>query len=159
MKLLSFFLAAILFTVSQFNASANQLELTGDSNTEMGMFSITEQSPVTVKGQNVRAFELKYENSEQPITVLLDENKKSKNYIVRSKNLEIRYECKKNSFGARYVSGKFAKFDPVVNGYFLNSEELKRQEILSNKELSEKEALGIIASFFPQLFKDQRLLK
>jgi hypothetical protein len=158
MKTLSIILAVVLYSTTQLAANTNKVNITGDSNTDLGKFSIAEKASVNIDGENVRAFEVKYENSEHPITILLNEKKKCKDYIVRSKNLEIKYVCKKNSFGAKYVSGKFIKFDPIVNAYFLNEEEFKRQQILSNKELNENEALSIIASYFPQLIIDTRLL-
>ena len=158
MKNLVSILTVVLFITSYLGVKANIVDVTGESNTDMGKFKITELAPVMVKGEQVRAFELKYENSEHPVIVLLDENKKCKNYIVRAKNLEIKYVCKKDFFGARLVSGKFIEYDPAVNEYYLDKEEFKRQEILSTNGLDEKEALGIIASYFPQLIKDTRLL-
>jgi len=158
MKNLVAILTVALLTVFHLTVSAGTPDVTGDSNTKMGKFKITEQAPVNVKGEQVRAFELKYENSEQPVIVLLDEGKNCKNYIVRSKNLEIRYVCKNNTFGVKYVTGKFVQFDPAVNAYFLDDDEFKKQEVLSTHQLSEEEALSIIASYFPHLLKDQRLL-
>jgi hypothetical protein len=156
MKTLSIILSVAFLTIAHLNVNAT--DLSGDSNTGMGKFQITEQSSVTENGEVLRAFQVKYENSEQPVIILLDEKKNCRDYIVRSKNLEIRYTCKKNSFGAKYVTAKFAQFDPTINDYFLDKEEFENQEIISAKELGEKEALGIIASYFPQLIKDQRLL-
>ena len=97
-------------------------------------------------------------NSENPITILVESTPKCKNYIVRSKNLEIQYVCNKHGFGAKLVKAKYQRLDPTVNGYYLNEMELKNQEKLSSTQLGEEDALELIGAYFPALAKDAKFL-
>ena len=148
-----FFIVSILF-LGPLSAKTIQ----GQSNSELGTYQIKEIAPVKVAGEEMKAYQLAYENSEHPITILVDKTSKCSNYIVRSKNLEVQYVCNKHGFGARLVKGKFQQFDQTVNGYYLNEEALGNQEKLSNNQLSEEEALGLIAAYFPALAKDAKFL-
>lgn len=74
----------------QLNVTANTL--TGNSNTDMGKFHISENTPIVVSGNSYNAYKLSYEHSKQPIDILIVRKSGKVSYIVRSKNLEIRYK-------------------------------------------------------------------
>ncbi|GET23331.1 hypothetical protein [Prolixibacter denitrificans] len=147
------FIVSILF-VGPLSAKTIQ----GQSNSTLGTYQIKQIAPVKAGGEELQAYQLSYENSENPITILVDKTSKCRNYIVRSKNLEVRYVCNKRGFGAKLVNAKFQRFDPTVNGYYLNEKALEGQGKLSTNQLSEEEALGLIAAYFPALAKDVKFL-
>jgi hypothetical protein len=128
------------------NPPADSLTLKGASNTWLGDYQIKELPAVTENGQVMRAFELSYANAEKKVMIYLDQRPDCREYIVRSKNLEVKYVCNKGGFGAKLVTGKYRKYDPAVNELFLSKEEFKNQSKISEGGLEANSALGLIAS-------------
>lgn len=161
MKHLTLLLLLIAFGV--LNAKATDLAgnttiLKGNSNTRLGNYEIKELPPVSVNGDLMRTFELTYEKAQKTVLINLDERVNCRNYIVRSKNLEVRYVCKKTSFGAQLLTGKNMKYDPTLNALFLAQDEFEKQKSISEGGLPIAEALGLIASYYPNLLKRPDLL-
>lgn len=154
-------LLALIFSVTSARATdlaGNSINFKGNSNTSLGNFEIKELTPVTIKGEIMRTFELTYEKAQKPVLIYLDEKAKCRDYIVRCKNLEIGYSCKKTSFGAELLSGKHMKYKPELNAMFLAQDEFEKQVKISEGGLSVDSALGMIASYFPNLLKSTNLL-
>jgi hypothetical protein len=162
MKRLSFLSIVLLMIVALSTNAAdirgNLISLNGNSNTYLGNYQIKELEPVNNNGQMMRTFEMKYDNAEKPVMVYIDEQSKCRDYIVRCKNLEIKYVCKKTSFGASLVDVKHAKYDPLLNARFLSEENFENQKKLSEGSLPIPSALELIASYFPDLLKRRDLL-
>ena len=161
MKQLTTFLILLTFCVVNVNATdreGNLINLNGKSNTSLGDYTIKELPPVNMNGEMVRNFELTYEKAHKSVLIYLDERANCKDYIVRSKNLERRYACKKTSFGAQLLSGKHMKYDPALNALFLSHEEFEKQQVISEGGLPIASALGLIASYYPSLLKSTDLL-
>ena len=106
----------------------------------------------------MRTFELAYQNAGHRVMIYLNEREDCRDYIVRSKNLEVKYVCKKSGFGAKLVTGKFRQYDPNLNANFLSRDEFVRQEMISEGGLEIPSALGLIASYYPALFQRPDLL-
>jgi len=161
MKQFSLLLLLIIFCVLNTNATdleGNSVNLKGDSNTSLGTYEIKELQPVNVNGALMRTFELTYEKAQKPVMIYLGERSNCKDYIVRSKNLEIRYACKKTSFGAQLLSGKQMKYDPAINALFLSHDEFEKQQNIAEGGLPIASALGLIASYYPNLLIHTDLL-
>ena len=158
--LLSVFLMVSLlsFGTNFAPTDAETVALKGNSNTVMGEYQITELPAETINGETLRKFEMSYQNGKNPVVILIDEKANCKDYIVRSKNLELKYVCKKSGFGAQLINGKLSKYDPTVNAYFLSAEELANQARISDGGLTVEQALGLIASYYPALMKHKELL-
>jgi hypothetical protein len=159
-NLLSFVLMTVLFTVSLTVSASDDgaIILKGNSNTTVGEYQIKELPAETINGETLRKFEMVYENARHPVTIYLSERTNCRDYIVRSKNMEIKYVCKKSGFGAQVLTGKFVKYDPTVNSYFIMNDELANQSKISEGGLTINEALGLIASYYPSLLKSIDLL-
>lgn len=161
MKHLTLLLLLIAFGVINTNASdltGSTINLKGNSNTSLGSYEIKELPPVCLNGELLRTFELTYEKAQKTVLINLDERANCRDYIVRSKNLEVRYVCKKTSFGAQLLTGKYMKYDPALNALFLSEDELAKQKSISEGGLPIAEALGLIASYYPNLLKRPDLL-
>jgi len=161
MKQLTIFLILLTFCVVNANATdleGNSINLNGKSNTSFGDYTIKELPPVNMNGEMMRAFELTYEKAQKSVLIYLDERANCKDYIVRSKNLEVRYACKKTSFGTQLLSGRQMKYDPVLNALFLSQDEFEKQQKISEGALPIASALGLIASYYPHLLKSPDLL-
>lgn len=157
MKIKSFLILSLagFLSFSTFASDSNNVLLSGDSNTELGKFTITKSDKdISVKDSNLEVYLLDYENGERPIYIAIDQGKKCKNFIVRSKHFEIQYKCKKNKFGVTYMQPKYTSIDPDVNSERLNEEEFSKQRILSSKQNTDEEIMKLIACYFPSLLKD-----
>lgn len=161
MKQLTIFLLLLTFCVAYANAAdleGNSIKLNGKSNTNFGDYTIKELPSVNLNGEMKRTFELTYENAQKSVLIYLDERTNCKDYIVRSKNLEVRYVCKKTSFGAQLLLGKQMKYKPEINALFLSQDEFEKQQLISEGAIPIASALGLIASYYPALLKTPDLL-
>lgn len=161
MKQLTPIFILLMLTFSMTHATdltSNSINLKGNSNTSLGNYEIKELPPVSINGEMMRSFELTYANAQKTVLIYLDEQAKCRDYIVRSKNLEIRYECRKTSFGVQLLTGKQIKYNPALNNLFINQEEFERQQKISEGSLPIDSALGLIASYYPNLLKSINLL-
>lgn len=136
------------------NKESKKIQLEGDSNSPVGRYQIMEIPSETINGETYRTFELTYEKGNKPVKIYLDERSRCRDYIVRSQKNEVRYVCKKSSFGAQLVTAKFESYNPDVNSYFTNQLELANQEKITDGKLPISEALGLIACYYPSLVKN-----
>jgi hypothetical protein len=148
----------MLSTAFGINPPSDSITLKGSSNTWLGDYQIKELPATTENGQLMRTFELSYAKAEKKVLIYLDQRPDCREYIVRSKNLEVKYVCNKSGFGAKLVTGKLRKYDPAVNELFLSKEEFKNQSKISEGGLEASSALGLIASYYPSLMKQSNLL-
>ena len=163
MKKLTVFIVLLVITLCTTNANAAELPgnspgLKGNSNTFLGNYEIKELPQVVLKGESLRAFELTYEKAQKPVLIYLEERSNCKDYVVRSKNLEVAYRCKKSSFGVQFVPVKHQKYKPEINVLFLAQDEFQKQQKISDGQLPLETALDLIASYYPHLLKRSDLL-
>lgn len=165
MKRNSFFTLSILLLILLFSTTANAtynpantINLSGNSNTRLGNYEIKELTPAEINGVTLRTFELSYKNAGFPVMIYLNEREDCRDYIVRSKNLEVRYVCSKSTFGVKLVNGKFRQYEPTLNDRFLSSDNFAKQAMISEGNLEIGSALGLIASYYPALFERPDLL-
>ncbi len=159
-SILIILLAVTMGTISAKAAdlSGNSINLKGNSNTILGNYEIKELPLATVNDQSLRAFELTYEKAQKSVFIYLDERTNCKDYVVRSKNLEVAYRCKKGSFGVQFVPGKHEKYKPELNALFLSMDEFEKQQKITEGGLPIESALDLIASYYPHLLKRTDLL-
>jgi len=158
-----FTILLILLTVSVLNINAadlegNSISLKGKSNTNLGDYEIREILPANVNGVMMRMFVLAYEKAKKSVVIYLNEKAKCREYIVRSNNLEVRYACNETSFGAQLLSARQMKYKPELNALFLSREEFEKQQVITKGGLPVDSALGLIASYYPNLLKTTELL-
>jgi hypothetical protein len=154
----TFSMFLILMLTSCFAFAVSDV-LSGKSNTPLGDYQIKESQPVEIEGQSYKTYELLYEKSHNPIVIYIDDHDNCRDYIVRSKYVEIKYVCQKSGFGVEAVFGKHMKYDHVMNNFLMDPANYKNQMKLSEGGRTEKEALQLIASNFPYLLKNPSMLK
>ena len=118
--------------------------------------SFSDYDIVAVSNQDLsakadKAWVLSYDNQEAPIVITLHETKRSKNYVVRAEHFEVSYVCCKKGFGASMVKAEYSEIPQEIINRVINSEELGRQKILTPNEVSEEQALDLIAAYLPDL--------
>jgi hypothetical protein len=155
---LSFSMLLVLMFAT-FVSFAESNALTGKTNTPLGDYQIKKCQPVEIEGQSFKTFELLYEKSHNPIVIYIDDHDNCRDYIVRSKYVEIKYVCRKSGFGVEAVFGKQMKYDHVMNNFLMDPANYKNQMKLSEGGKTEEEALQLIASNFPYLLKNVSMLK
>ena len=163
MKKISAFIFLLVITLGVFQANAsdlqnNSINLKGNSNTGFGNYEIKELPLINKNGETMRAFELTYEKAQKTVTIYLDERANCKDYIVRSKNLEVAYRCKKNSFGVQMVPYKHLTLKPELNARFLALPEFGKQQVIAEGGLPLESTLDLIASYYPNLLISPDLL-
>ncbi len=151
----------VMFTFTNSMIASNndgQIIAKGDTHTIQGEYTITELDPETIKGEILRKFELTYQNAKAPVIIYLNDRSKCKEYIVRNNTLEVKYTCRKSGFGAEFLYGKFALYSLEANAMFISEKAMEGQKKLSNGDLDVNKALGLIACYYPALFKNPELL-
>ena len=135
-----------------------QANVLGNPTTErINDFTIT----VADNLENSSAWNLKYSESENAIQITLSENNGEKEYTVRSKFLEVAYVLNKNGFGARLVKAGKSQVPAQILEKIINPDALKNQKVISTTQINNETALGLIASYLPDLINDnyKHLLK
>jgi ABC-type thiamine transport system substrate-binding protein len=126
--------------------------LKGQTFTTMGDYEVFKD--LDKSNDNIKIFVIKYENTDESFVVRVCEGDKCHNYVVYGKNLELQYKSKKNNvFGLTKMDKEFRNLDKGVVAERVDREQMFRQKVISTTPKSEKEYLGLIACYLPQLVK------
>ena len=120
-------------------------------------FNAYEISPVEdlYVGKNVdKIWTLSYSNEEIPVTVVKRNTLEGTEYVVHSKYFEVSYAATANGFGAKEVRKSWSNVPKKITRAVISQEEMKRQEIITPNKVDDNKALGLIASFLPDLVND-----
>lgn len=113
-------------------------------------FTIT----ATENSVNSLAWNLKYSESENAISITMSEKDGEKEYTVRSKFFEVAYVVNKNGFGARMVKAGKTTVPVQILDQIINKDALNNQKIISEGQIDNATALNLIASYLPDLIND-----
>ncbi len=106
-------------------------------------------------GINVeKAWNLKYEGSENGVVVVKRATSDGCAYIVSSRFFEVCYISSKKGFGTKTVKKSWSTVPGQINSAVLNAEELRKQAVITQTEVDDEQALGLIASFLPSLINE-----
>jgi hypothetical protein len=149
------FFAALLLVAFSNASFTREFVAGGKTHSALGDYKVEiADNPVTLNGQQVKAFIISYQNSPLEVTVAIMKGEKCKNYIVLSDKLSVQYVCNENYFGVE-------KLDKSLNadGYMTSDAALNRSEYFHQKKLAEGkrgevENTQLIAAFFPMLLKN-----
>ncbi len=131
-----------------FTSAVKATELTTE------VFKITPIEKLSDESTATKAWALNYTGKEDHGFVIeLHPTKKGLEYVVYSEYFEVSYACCKKGFGAKKVKAEWSKVAASLTDKVLDEGQLMRQQILSPDQVSEKEALGLIASYLPELVK------
>lgn len=144
----------LMFGMTNASAAITPETLSGESQTILGEYQITELAPETIQNATFRVFQLDYKNGNGTVTIYLNERSKCREYIVRSNVMEVQYTCNKQGFGASNVNSKYSIYPPQINDMFLSQEALAYQQKITEGEISIEKALGLIACYYPSLLKN-----
>ena len=97
---------------------------------------------------------LSYDNSEKPVTVVKRNTIEGTEYLVSSEFFSVRYVSSASGFGVKQVRKSWCNVNSKINHAVINQNELKNQRIISPNKVDDKVALGLIASYLPDLLND-----
>jgi hypothetical protein len=145
-----------LLTMAFSSASfAREFVAGGKSNTALGDYKIEiADNPVIINGEKLKTYIISYQNSPMEVTVVIQNGKKCRNYIVLSDKLSIQYVCNENYFGVQKLEKVFEKEGYKTDDVALNRGEYFHQKVLSPGKRDELESAHLIACYFPMLIND-----
>jgi hypothetical protein len=131
---------------------AGKVVAKGPSYTALGNYIIeTADNPVIIKGEDCKAFVIRYENSPMEVTVAICKERKCRKYVVLSDKLSVQYVCNANYFGVEKLDKVFEKDGLKTSDSELNRSEYYHQKVLTPGKRDELEATQLIAAYFPML--------
>ena len=151
-------IAGLLLVAFSTASIAREVVASGKTHTALGDYKITlADNPVTINGEELKAFVISYQNSPLEVTVAIRKGKKCKDYIVLSDKLSVQYVCNKNYFGVEKLDKSL-----VCEGFSTSDESLNRNEYFHQKVLiqghtGELENTQMIAAYFPMLINEEVL--
>ncbi len=158
MKRAIFILGLILimtgYSSAQDHKTFNKPVAEGNSNTPFGTYRVEiNNEPIMIDGEQVTSYKITYENSPLSIIVLVDKEKKCKNYIVVSDGLALMYKCNGEYFGVNRIDDKYRKDGYVTDDKNLDKTRYFHQKTLAMGMQEEVYATTLIACYFPELIK------
>lgn len=151
-RMISAAVLVLLFCTASF---AGNVVAEGPTFTALGNYRIeTADNPFMIKGEECKAFLIRYENSPMEVTVAICKDKKCKRYLVLSDKLSVQYVCNANYFGVEKLSKDFAPDGFKTSDSELNRSEYYHQKVLTPGKRGELEATQLIAAYFPMLLNN-----
>jgi hypothetical protein len=150
------FFAALLIVA--FSSASFSREFVGGGKTysALGDYKIVlANNPVTLNGEQLKAYVISYQNSPMEVKVVIRKDKKCKNYIVLSDKLSVQYVCNVDYFGVQKIEKSLEKDGIATSDEALNRSEYFHQKVLAQGKQGELEATRLIAAYFPMLIKDE----
>lgn len=106
-------------------------------------------------GKSVKAlWTLSYSVNEEPVTVVKRKTLDGVEYVVHSKHFEISYASTINGFGAKETRRSWSEVPRKISKAVISQDELARQKVITPNKVDDEKALGLIASFLPDLIND-----
>ena len=106
-------------------------------------------------GKNVqKIWTVSYSANELPVTVIKRNTLEGSEYVVYSKHFEVSYASTAIGFGTKEVRNSWSNVPKRITKAVICREEMKRQQIITPNKVDDEKALGLIASFLPDLIND-----
>ncbi|WP_340112472.1 hypothetical protein [Maribellus mangrovi] len=106
-------------------------------------------------GKQVKAiWTISYSKEEVPVTVVKRNTIEGTEYVVQSDYFVVSYYSNAAGFGVKETRRSWSEVPKKVNKAVLNQEEMQNQRIISPNKMEDEKALGLIASYLPDLIND-----
>ncbi|RIH64229.1 hypothetical protein D1164_02560 [Mariniphaga sediminis] len=143
LNVLSLFVLCCLFLPALANAI--------DFSTKIINYEIEAVENVTPDKSVEKVWNLTYEGSDKPVTVVKRSTAKGVVYIATTSFFEVCYGCSQKGFGVRPIKKTWSTVPTEINDAVLNADEVKRQEVITPQKIDDEKALGLIANYLPNL--------
>lgn len=122
--------------------------------TEFKNFEISSIDYLYVGKKVQKIWTLSYSTNELPVTVIKRKTLDGTEYVVHSKHFEVSYAVSAKGFGAKEVRNSWRSVPKRINKAVISQDEMKRQQILTPDKVDDEKAIGLIASYLPDLIND-----
>jgi hypothetical protein len=102
-----------------------------------------------------KVWTISYSEQKRPVTIALHTVSNGKEYIVRSEFFEVIYTSGKAGFGVKKMHSMLKEVPNETNVSVLNKQQMKGQKIITTNDVSDTYALGLIASYLPDLLNEE----
>jgi hypothetical protein len=148
MKKLSFFSLIICLLLLAGTVNATGLR------TDFSKFEVTPVEDLFM-GKNIqKIWTISYSSNETPVTVLKRKTSEGILYEVHAKFFDVCYAATSNGFGVKKIGNANRNVPKKISKAVLNSEMMKCQQIITPNKVDDETAIGLIASFLPELVND-----
>jgi hypothetical protein len=147
---------AVLLTVAFSTASfSREYVASGKTHSAFGDYKIEiADKPVTINGEEFKAFVISYQNSPLEVKVVVTKGEKCKNYLVLSDKLSVQYVCNENYFGVQKLDKSLKVDGFTTSDASLNRSEYFHQKVIAPGKRGEIENTQLIAAYFPMLINN-----
>ena len=140
-------------------AIAGQVVIKGKTNTPLGVYTVEKSpDPVMIGDQELETYIISYENSEKQVKVAIDKEKKCKKYLVCCEDMSIQYICNNEYFGIEKLDRKYTKEGYQTDIHRINQGAFYHQRIITREDKTDRNCLGLIAVYYPQLIRNYELV-
>lgn len=106
-------------------------------------------------GKNVKAiWTVSYNKKEAPVTVVKRKTIEGIEYVVQGEYFAVSYIASSKGFGAKEVRKSWSNVHRKINNAVICKKELARQQIITPNKVNDELALGLIASYLPELINE-----
>lgn len=124
----------------------------GKTYSALGDYKVqTTDNAVQLKGEDCKAYAIRYENSPMEVTVVVCKEKNCKKFVVLSDKLSVQYVCNPHYFGVERLDKSLENEGYKTDDAGLNRVEYFHQKVLGPGQIAELDATRTIAAFFPFL--------
>lgn len=146
MKNLAILIVALLFVTTAVNATGTRAAFKS--------YEI-EKVENLYMGKDVKAlWTVSYSVNEEPVTVVKRKTMDGTEYVVYSKHFEVSYASTAKGFGVKETRKAWSNVPRKISRAVISAEEMARQEIITPNKVDDEKALGLIASYLPDLVND-----
>lgn len=118
---------------------------------EFNEYEITTVNDIHV-GRSVKAiWTLSYSDKEAPVTVVKRKTLEGIEYVVQADHFAVSYTATSKGFGAKETRSTWTTVPKTISNAVINKKELAKQQIITPNKINDETALGLIASYLPDL--------
>jgi|PlaIllAssembly_1097288.scaffolds.fasta_scaffold02403_2 hypothetical protein len=150
------FLITALILATCIAASARKFVAGGNTFSPLGEYKLElADDPVILKGKELKAFVITYQNTKMEVTIAFDKTKKGMTYYVLSPNLSIKYVCNGQFFGVAMLEDKELESEGYrTSGASLNRSSYFHQKVIARGVSCDLDNAKLIAVYYPMLIND-----
>jgi hypothetical protein len=147
-------ITVLIFAISM-ASFARKFVAEGKTYSVLGNYRIEiADNPIILKGKELKAFVISYENTNMEVTVAFDKTRKGMTYYVISDNLSVKYVCNNKYFGVAKLGKELEKDGYRTSDSELNKTEYFHQKIITTRSNCDLDNSKMIAAFYPMLINN-----
>jgi hypothetical protein len=147
-RIAAFTLTLLFVSTALFADGANEIFLSGTTNTAAGDFVVTGTNDVYYyQGNEYQVYNVYYDNPQHNMKIAVLDEGTCKSYIAFTKNYWFRYDCTRDGFGVRK-----SMFNSATIRDSFDAKEFHNQSVLvKTRKIEKDQAVSLIAAYLPKL--------